>query len=130
MDFYLEEENCFNRLWDEYIKYGTLIVALDYDGTINDFHNEGMEFNDVISLIKKCNGLNFKIVIYTANNKYNEIEDRCKELEIKIEGINKQLLPMFEGRGKIYYNILLDDRAGLRTSYNILKKVVDNINDI
>ena len=129
MDFYLSEQNCFNRLFNEYKKYKALIVAVDYDGTINDFHNEGLEFFNVIDLLKKCNDLNFKIVIYTANNKYDEINSKCKSLGITIEGINKQLLPQFKDRGKIYYNILLDDRAGLYSSYKILKKLVDLINE-
>lgn len=33
--------------------------------------------------------------------------------------------PIFSRSRKPYYNILLDDRAGLEESYNILKQVVD-----
>lgn len=35
--------------------------------------------------------------------------------------------PVFPNSEKPYYNILLDDRAGLEESYEILKYVVDEI---
>ena len=40
------------------------------------------------------------------------------------------MLPQFEGMGKIYYNLFLDDRAGLSSSYNILKTVVEKIKQL
>lgn len=55
------------------------------------------------------------------------IQEYCKEIGIKIEGININYLPQFKNSGKIYYNILLDDRAGLETSYNILHKLLNYI---
>ena len=130
MDYYLNEENCYNRLLAEYEKYGTIIVAVDFDGTINDFHNEGLEFDNMISLLKKCNEIGFRLVIYTANDNYYEIYKRCDDMGIKIEGINKQLLPQFEGRGKLYYNILIDDRSGMVTSYNLLKRIINHIQQL
>jgi hypothetical protein len=126
MDYYLSEDNIYKRLLTEYEKYGTLIVAVDFDGTISDFHNEGLTFDKVISLLKDCNRLGFRLVIYTANNDYELIQSRCETLGIKIEGINKQLLPEFTDRGKLYYNILLDDRSGLPTAYKILRRLVDD----
>ena len=36
--------------------------------------------------------------------------------------------PIFSRSRKPYYNILLDDRAGLEESYNILKQVIDYAN--
>ena len=126
MDYYLHEENAYKRLLADYKKYKTLIVAFDFDGVISDFHNEGFDFSDVIQLLKDCNKANFKLVIYTANDKHNEIYKRCSDISVKIEGINKQLLPQFKNVGKIYYNILLDDRAGLATSYRILRRLLDD----
>lgn len=37
--------------------------------------------------------------------------------------------PIFRDSSKPYYNILLDDRAGLESSYRILKKLVDYIDN-
>jgi len=113
----------------EYKQYGNLIVALDFDGTINDYHNEGLEFEKVIDLIKACNQLDFQIVIFTANPDTEYIEKKCSDLGIEICGINKNLVPMFDKSPKIYYNILLDDRAGLESAYYILADVVITIKE-
>ena len=53
MDFYLSEENCYQRIEDEFKKYGRLIFCVDFDDTIYDFHKVGREYNDVISLLHR-----------------------------------------------------------------------------
>lgn len=128
-DKYMSHHKCFVRLMEEYHKYGNLIVALDFDGTINDYHNEGLEFDRVIALIKACNELSFQVVIFTANPDTDYIEQKCSELGIEICGINKNLVPMFDKSKKIYYNILLDDRAGLESAFYILADVVTTIKE-
>lgn len=128
-DKYLIHHNCVARLMSEYKQYGNLIVALDFDGTINDYHNEGLEFERVITLIKACNELNFQIVIFTANSDTEYIEKKCSDLGIEICGINKNLVPMFDKSKKIYYNILLDDRAGLESAYYALADTVITIKE-
>lgn len=129
MDYYLNDINCAQRLYNDYKKYGTLIIALDYDNTIFDFFNKGLIFNDVISLVKECSNIGMKIVIYTASQEYDKIETYCKKIGLKIEGININILEQFAKSGKIYYNILLDDRAGLASAYNQLNWVLDRIKE-
>jgi len=125
VDQYESWTNAASRLLEEYLAHKTLIVALDFDDTIYDFHNKGYDYSNVIHLVQRCNKLGFKIVIFTANKDHELVNKHCNEIGIKIEGINKQLLPQFEGSGKIYYNILLDDRAGLGSSIKLLKSVVE-----
>jgi len=126
MDKFLNRTECVARLLDDYEKHGNLIVAVDFDNTIYDFHKEGIEFNDVVQLVKQCNKLNFSVVIFTANTDHKLIEKHCKSLDIEIKGINKNVLDGFTG-GKIYYNILLDDRAGLATAFYTLKNTISLI---
>ena len=126
-DVYLDDRNCLDRLKKEHEKYGKLIVALDFDYTIHDYRGEGLKFPKVIDLIKECNKLDFDVVIFTANKNHEQIKWKCHELGIKFKGININILPEFEGSGKIFYSILLDDRAGLSSAYNILKAVVDEV---
>lgn len=38
MDFYLQANNSYNRLEEEFKKYGKLIFCVDFDDTIYDFH--------------------------------------------------------------------------------------------
>lgn len=129
MDKYLNEENCYQRLKEEYEKYGKLIVAVDHDNTVYDFHQKGLEFNDVIELVKDCNKLNFDVVVFTANKNHESIKWYWYSKGIKFKGININVLPQFEGSGKIFYSILLDDRAGLGESYRILKRLTDEIKE-
>jgi len=126
-DPYINGEVAVNRLLKEYQEHGKLIVAVDFDGTINDFHNEGYEFPRVRDVLHRCKLHNFTIVVFTANKDHKAIYDRCDELDIEIDGININVLPQFDGAGKIYYNILLDDRAGLGEATYILERVLDKI---
>ncbi len=129
-DPYLNTEIAMDRLYAEYLKYKSLIVALDFDDTVFDFHKKGHTYNNVIRLIQECHGLGFHICIFTgsAPETYPSIKQYMDDLGIKIKSINENAFPMpFGNHGKMYYNILLDDRAGLAESYKILKTVVDKI---
>lgn len=136
-DPYLNEHNCFIRLWEDYVKHGKLVVAVDFDNTIFDLHKKGFEFTKVIELLKDCQTLGFPIVVFSAapKERHQEIRNRCQEIGINISGVNEDVLRFGErdhmdySKSKIYFNILLDDRAGLPSAYNILFKVVDKLLD-
>lgn len=80
MDFYLSEENCYQRLKTEFEKYGKLIFCVDFDDTIYDFHKLGRSYDDVINLLHRWGNYS-EVVILTGNgeNKYGEIEKYLKE---------------------------------------------------
>jgi hypothetical protein len=130
---YLTIDACVERLYREYQKYGKLIVAVDHDSTVAPFHPEEMEFDysDTIDAVKRCRELGFHIVIFTGTAKENwpQIHNYWTEtLKISYDQINKNAFPMPIGNdGKIYYNILLDDRAGLSASLEILLRLLEKI---
>ncbi len=41
MDFYLKPGNSRRRLLEEYKRYGSLVIAFDFDDTVYDFHKKG-----------------------------------------------------------------------------------------
>lgn len=130
-DPYLNIGTACQRLYDEYLKYGKLVVACDYDDTIYDFHKKGHTYTAVIDLLLECQKLGFYICIFTGSplDKYPEIMEYTKNLGLNIATINKNPFPMpFGNDGKMYYNILLDDRAGLTESYYILSYTVREAN--
>jgi len=134
-DPYFSHDLSVKRLLDVYKKHNTLFIAIDFDDTFYDCHNQGYKFNNVIQLIKDCNNLNFKVTIFTASkpSRFQLMLDYCDQIGIKVEGINKNPENLPEGigsSGKIFYNLLLDDRAGLDSAYKILKEVVDIIKQI
>lgn len=130
-DPYFDTEFCVDRLYKEYSAHKKLIVALDFDDTIFDFHNKGYQYSQVIDLILECQrDYGFYVVIFTGTppEKWTNIYNHCEKLGIKTGEINKNAIPLpFGNGGKIYYNILLDDRSGLQQSFEILRKTVDRI---
>lgn len=127
MDYYLNSENVYKRLEDEYKKYGKLIFAVDYDDTLFDFHRKGRTYNDVISLLQRWKNYS-EIIIFTGNgeDKYKEIINYLKENNIPYDGINCGSSVKVNGR-KIYANAYLDDRGGLLEIYSILLRLIEKI---
>tara|TARA_R110001606_G_scaffold153409_1_gene294536 strand:+ start:1335 stop:1742 length:408 start_codon:yes stop_codon:yes gene_type:complete len=119
------------RLTEEWIEHGGLIIAYDFDNTVFDFHNKGYTFDGVIRLLRQCEELGCKFICFTARSKdnYKEVEDHILENNIPCDGINIDILDFGDVR-KPYYNILLDDRAGLRSSMQDLESAYCTIKQI
>ena len=128
-DRYLNDEEAYNRLMIEYNKYGSLFVAFDFDNTVFDYHKTGDTFPKLEELLIKCRRFNMKLILFTANEgeKLPEIIKYCKERGYEPDYVNES--PMFPTR-KPYYNILLDDRAGLKSSYDALSKLLFQIENM
>lgn len=128
------QQACLERLKNEYDKYGKLIVAFDFDNTIYDFHKNGGDYSEVIDLLKECIKLEFDLILFTVDEDPNKVSEKVRWLvsndlwSYKSSHFFVNTGPLFSGSRKPYYNILLDDRAGLEESYNILKQVVDYAN--
>lgn len=127
---YFNAKNSTIRLLNDYYKYGDLIVAFDFDNTIFNYNGAAdRTFFDVTHLLQECSALGFTMVLFTANedeDKLNICRTYCRSNEIRIDYINES--PVMNTR-KPYYNILLDDRAGLEEAYGILKFVVEMIKE-
>lgn len=133
MDYYMDDQNVLDRLIKEYKKYDTLIVAYDFDNTVYDYHADGHSYNSVIKLLRKLNMLGCYLIVFTASDesKFEFIGDYLNNNSIPFDAINKNAPFVNFNSGKIYYNILLDDRAGLKSAYDILVnfiKYLDTIN--
>jgi len=129
MDYYLNDENVINRLIKEWNKYGKLIIAYDYDNTVYDYHKLGYTFENVISLLKRAKSIGANFIVFTCcnENKYDDIKKYLIINNIPFDKINENIDGVDFGGRKVYYNILLDDRAGLSSAYNCLLKVVETI---
>lgn len=123
MDFYLAEEHVVDRMVREWEKYGSLIVAYDFDNTVFDFHDEGHRYEQVIELLKECKELGAYLMVYTAreDEELDFVKNYLHTNDIPYDSINETPPYIkFSGR-KLYYNVLLDDRAGLASAYRTLK---------
>lgn len=123
MDEFLIPHANFKRLYEEYKKYGSLGIGVDFDNTIFDYHKKGYKYESVINLVIRAQELGNKIFIFTANPDHEKVKQHCKENGIVIEGINIGLGLDWE-TSKPFYSILLDDRAGLISAYEDLLQLV------
>lgn len=126
MDRYLDDNNVLDRLLREFCTHGEIIVAYDFDNTVFDFHNDGDMYFDVVLLLKKLKKY-AKLIVFTASKegRYEFISNYLLTNEIPYDTINEDIINA--GARKIYYNILLDDRAGLSSAYKTLNKFLDTI---
>src|SRR3990167_9457073 len=110
MDYFLNDKNCIERLFNEWKKYGSIIVAYDYDNTVYDYYNKGYSYHKVIELIRECKQIGFHLTVFTSCNddRFLEIKKYLEKNNIPFDGINEtpDFIP-FKGR-KVYFNILLD----------------------
>lgn len=125
----LNTEGAAKRLISEYEAHGKLVVGFDFDNTIFDVHNKGINCSEVIGLLQECKKLGFTLCLYTAELREDWLKwkvDYCKHFGIEPEYINES--PLLPGTKKPFFNILLDDRAGLESAFQTLKQVVIHAN--
>lgn len=129
MDYYMNDQHVLDRLVKEYNKYGTLIVAYDFDNTVYDYHDEGHSYNQIETLLRKLKLIGCYLIVFTASDKskFEFIRDYLKNKDIPFDSINENAPFVNFNSGKVYYNILLDDRAGLSSAYNVLYKFLEII---
>lgn len=122
------------RLLRIYREHGSLTVAVDFDNTLYDFHyrNEKAQrneydFSEIAELVRRLKAVNCFIIIWTANEDREFIKQFLAEQQIPYDLINEES-PYFKGQErKIYYNVLLDDAAGLRETYLLLCQFIDSV---
>lgn len=127
MDYYLQSNKSYERLEEEYKKYGKLIFCVDFDDTIYDFHKKGRTYEMLIELLRRWGNYS-EIIIFTGNgeDKYEAIKKYLRDNHIKYKGINCDSSVKVDGR-KIYANVYIDDRAGLIQIYNELYTLIEKI---
>lgn len=125
---YLNDRVAIDRLKRDYVKHGSLIIGCDFDDTIFDLYEQGLDMTPVIDLVKKCKKLGFTICMWTAvTDEWVMAYKRyiSENLGIKFDYFNES--PIMNHSRKPHFNILLDDRAGLSAAYNILKTTIKEL---
>lgn len=129
MDKYLQPNSAYERLWAEYQKYGSLIVAVDFDDTLYDFHKVGNSYEQVIKLVRDLKEIGCYIIIWTGNQDTSFVVGFLKENNIPFDSINDEApisKKILNGKlpRKVYANVYVDDRGGLEQVFNDLTKLV------
>lgn len=123
-DPYMIDTVCQERIEKEFLEHGSLFVAFDYDNTVFDYHEKGFSFPAVKSLLRRCKATGMKLILFTAKESDEELVPiiaDCKANGYEPDFVNES--PVMKTI-KPYYNILLDDRAGLGQSATILSSVL------
>jgi hydroxymethylpyrimidine pyrophosphatase-like HAD family hydrolase len=125
MDFYLNDYEVAKRLLLNWLEHKSIIIAFDFDNTVFDYYNKGYTYNDVITLLQECKRLGAILILSTCryDSSYKFMIDFLESVHVKPDYINESPPHIPYHSTKIYYNILLDDRAGLSSAYNMLNKV-------
>lgn len=131
MSYYLNLENQINRLLEDYKKHGKLIVAYDFENTVFDYDKKVIDFSKIIDLLRECEKLGFYLIVYTCSgpDKYPFIKNFLDKNNIPYDFINKNIPSINSTSNKLFYNILLDDRAGLESAYLTLYNTIELIKE-
>ena len=123
-DPYTNEFRAAARLVNEWKKHKSIIIGVDFDGTMYDCHRENFVFPYLLSTIKQAQVLGAKLCVWTANNDKELVDSRWKELGLTYDYYNESPMKLHINQIKPYFNILLDDRAGLDSALSTLTRAM------
>lgn len=134
-DKYCYTEECVKKLVRTYFTRGYLIIAFDFDDTILSSESDYRCYLPAM-LVDKCKqNINCQLILYTCrssnrgdgrNLKY--AIDVCKKLNIEPDFVNEHAWEDYKGlNGKVFYDIFLDDKAGLGQACEILELALNRI---
>ena len=112
-DPYCNQHRAAERLYAEYTKYGNLIIGVDFDDTIYDCHANDYVFPATIDVLKEAQALGCKLCVWTANADKALVHSVWADLGLTINHYNESPIKFHDDQVKPYFNLLLDDRAGL-----------------
>ena len=131
------EEGVFNNLIEKYNKNSTLYIGVDFDNTLWPYgmveRNEIPQgFKEVIELLQQCKKHGLKLCLWTLPLSQENLDWKiqwCKNHGIEMDYINESpLLNEYSKEfKKPHFNLLLDDVAGLESSYSILVNIINYI---
>ena len=120
----LKDDFLYERLSDAYEEHDRLIIAYDIDDTVRPYKSKSCE--DVKALIRRAKRiLKPYFIVFTANP-HKEKNVAFLEAEgLPYDAINENadFIGRYGDGLKVYYNLLLDDKAGLKESYDALDRL-------
>lgn len=120
----LKDDFLYKRLFDAYEEHDRLIIAYDLDDTVRPYKSKSCE--DVKTLIKRAKRiLKPYFIVFTANP-HKEKNIAFLEAEgLPYDAINEnaEFIGRYGDGLKVYYNLLLDDKAGLKEAYDALDRL-------
>lgn len=131
-DPYTSTNRCVDRLFAVWAKHGRCILAVDYDDSVHAFRDQTDTHDRAHGLLRRAKDLNCLIILFTAGEpaRYPDMIAYMTAHGFVPDSINetpKDLRLSVGNHGKPYYNLLLDDKAGLGQALDILEWTLDRI---
>jgi len=123
-DPYLNEFKAADRLFTEWKTHGSIIIGVDFDDTIYDCHSNGFVFPYTISTIQRAQALGAKLCVWTANADRGLVDRIWDKANIVYDYYNESPVVFHKDQVKPYFNLLLDDRAGLESALHVLNRTI------
>lgn len=128
-DPYFDTDRCVARLMEQYELHKNLIVAFDFDDTVYDYHKKGFYYPKVVGALRRCQDMGFTLIMLTTSELDEQLSmnrDYCHDvLGLSIVWINQG--PVMPKARKPFFNVYLDDKAGLEQAYETLSRTLDKI---
>lgn len=120
-----------DKLLAQYKEHGHLIVAVDFDDTLCPSTDAANNVTKrVRRAIGRCNDLGMVIIVFTCRHIEKEVREYLDSKKLTYDHFNES--PVHSevcGFGKPYYNIFLDDKAGLNEALTTLEEVLHVIEE-
>lgn len=111
------------RLIEQYQTHERPIIAFDIDDTVRPYYSKPTgEIQSLLRMAKRV--LNAYLIVYTSNPNVGDIVKFLDKNDIPYDAINENAPFAVCPGAKIYYNIFLDDKAGLGQAAQILKDLI------
>lgn len=119
------------RLVNEWMEHGDIVLAVDYDDTIFHWrHTSEKRCLEILSLVKWVKTTGAHIMIHTCSDKdrHEEIRSYCLSHGLVVDSINENPIDLPYGtQGKPYYNWQLCDRSGLDYAVTVLEEATKEV---
>jgi len=133
------EQDQVSILKKVYEEHRRIIVAFDFDNTVFDYHNVGLDCSPIVDILHECQSLGFPLICFTSNvgdrlvfikHYLKEVLRFKKSIVINGDVIALHVSSKVSNYTKPYANIYLDDKAGLKESYNNLKEIIKYTSEV
>lgn len=112
------------RLIHQYKHHERLVIAYDFDDTVRPYW--GGNCDELCTLLRVAKRiLNPYLIVYTCNPNHDKIRQFLDKEKIPYDSINENAPFINEDyiSGKLYYNLFLDDKAGLGEAARALENL-------
>lgn len=115
----------FLRLVEQYQKNDKLIIAYDFDDTVSPYYSKSC-FRAASAIRAAKDHLNAYLIVYTCNADHEKIKKYLNDNNIPWDAINENapFIHFCDEKSKLYYNLLLDDKAGLHQAIEDLETLI------